>query len=647
MMPMPVLPAITLLSLLHFFGTIAWCGGILAAAMGYAGLPLRLLLGRRPGLAMAGSAGIGVLILIGGLLNLLQAITVPVLLGTVVVGLASGVGTWMLGGGDRMPASVHGDTQTSTLATKLLLVGFGLFLAFRLGASVHTVYYQPSDDYNFYLAEPLKMLQTHHFAADPFSERRIMSSLGGNHFLEVLVLSVFDLEDIQMADRAVGLLLTAFLAFAIGRQFRLTRNQTAALALFFLATTQLQFNLTFVILPSAMFFGLAYLGGASEDELRGRPTLQGLLLGLAGGAAATMKSTYVVHAVVFLACMLLVYAVSRGMASAARTAGGAAVGMLLVMLPWMVANHAASGTFFYPSLGPGYHYSAYHLYAPPSGGAFSAVIKKVLPFNAPLILIFLAEWRWGGKDEQSRSAMALAATAALASILVGIATGGDSVRRYNYPCILPAVLMAFPVFCRRANGEARVPLGNALKYGSAALAAGAALYVGFNSFTHEYHWAWRCLRTGVTDFRIEPADVREEYAAMEAAIPRDGKVLETLNYSFLLDFGARDIYMADMPGGASLPSGWPARQPGDALAKYLLDHGIRYLAYSYGDSASQPDEATLHQMNDTGATVWIRTEAEIVHGAHQQYRELAGSRRHLFDDGRIYVLDLASPIAGK
>ena len=78
----------------------------------------------------------------------------------------------------------------------LLLAAF-VFLI-RLSASVHTAYYQHGDDYNFYLAAPVKMAALHQYAPDPFSERRVMSSLGGNYFLQTLVLSELPLEDIQI-----------------------------------------------------------------------------------------------------------------------------------------------------------------------------------------------------------------------------------------------------------------------------------------------------------------------------------------------------------------------------------------------------------------------------------------------------------------
>ncbi len=642
--PMPLLPAITLLSLSHFVGAILWSVLLLLSIAGFGSLLLRLTGLRRASFATAATAGFGLALLLGGLLNLRGLIAAPVLYGFLALGLLAGALGWF----DRGPAEAAGtgpiaQASQSSWAAKSLFTIFALMFALRLGASVHTPYYQISDDYNFYLASPVKMLATHHFAADPFSERRIMSSLGGNNFLEVLVLSALPVEDVQMADRAVGLLLTALLAFQLARQFSLTRTQTAALAALVLIMPQLQFNLTFVILPAALFLGMVSIA-ADSGPLARRPWLQALLLGMTAGGIGTIKSTYIVHGVLFFLAFAMLEARRRGLVAGVQALAVAGLGCLLVMAPWMIANHQASATWFYPSLGQGFHYSRYKLYPPPGNYDLRIVMKKVLPFNAPMVAIALAIWIWGRRDAASRSAMLLAIAAAAASILVGVATGGDSVRRYNYPCILPAILLTYAVFASRANASAATALPSRrwrlAEYASAAFIVLVALSVGLNTFTYEYGWYLRAFRASLTDFRITSPEVRSEYAALQTAIPRDGTVLETLAYAFLLDYQQHRIYMADVPGGASLPPGWPARQSGETLAAYLRARGIRYLAYSYHDGVELNDEAAAYTMRDPHATQWIHSENALQLDAHHQYEELAQTRRHLFDDGKLFVLDL-------
>ena len=637
--PMPLLPAITLLSLAHFVGAILWSMLILLSVAGYGSLLLRLAGVRRAPLTTAATSGFAVVLLLGGLLNLRGLIAVSVLYGLLALGLVAGALGWLQRGAPTEAARSQAATSSGSWAAGALLLVFAAMFALRLGASVHTPYYQISDDYNFYLASPVKMLETHHFAPDPFSERRIMSSLGGNNFLEVLVLAALPIEDVQMADRAVGLLLLALLAFRLSRQFELTQTQTAAMAALFLLMPQLQFNLTFVILPAALFLGMVSIA-ADTGALAQRPWLQALLLGITAGAIGTIKSTYIVHGVLFFLVFALLESRRRGLLAGFQMFLVAGCGCLLVMAPWMIANHQASATWFYPSLGQGYHYSRYKLYPPPGNYDLRIVMKKVLPFNAPMVVIALAIWIWGRRDAGSRSAMTLAIAAAVASILVGVATGGDSVRRYNYPCLLPAILLTFAVFASRANAAPEQRRWRLATFASAAFILLVAFSVGFNTFTYEYGWYLRSFRASLTDFRITTPEVRTEYAALQAAVPRDGTMLETVAYAFLLDYRQHHIYMADVPGGASLPPGWPARQPGEVLADYLRRCGIRYLAYSYHDGVELTDDAAAYTMKDPHATQWIHSENALQLDAHHQYEELAQTRRHLFDDGKVFVLDL-------
>src|SRR5258707_7287846 len=132
---------------------------------------------------------------------------------------------------------------------------------------------------------------------------------------------------------------------------------------------------------------------------------------------------------------------------------------------------------------------------------------------------------------------------------------------------------------------------------------------------------------------------------MQQAIPADQGTLATVVYEFLLDFRAHPISIADYPGAASLPPGWPSRDDGEALARYLLANHLRYIIYDYGYFAASDREAP-HVIADTSRTQWIHSAARIALRYHQQYAELARTRLHLYDDGNIYILDLATPTNG-
>jgi hypothetical protein len=638
---------VTAAGVLSIAGSLLWCGLIFVAIMGWGALLLRLCGRSRPGVVLSAASGFGMATLLGGLLDALRLITVPVLTGFVLVG--AGLFILLLARDlragltkDLSAADAPSEGKANRVAKGLLCV-FWLVLCLRLVASVHTPYYQEQDDYGYHLGAPLKMLAEHRMPDDPFSERRIITSVGGYQFFNGLVLAVLPLEDLQMADRALGLLLTAMVALALARRFGLTPLQRAAFVLFVIATPQLQFNLTFVVLPSALFYALVYV--AALEELRDREWLRAVLLGMLVAAVAGMKSPYIVHAVLFCTLFALYRSWYRRVGAGVQVLALAAVACFVVLLPWMLVNQAETGTMFFPVLGRGFHSSGYHQFLSSARIPLSQVAKKVLPFCAPMVVIATVELFWGERDEWTAGAVLLAAAAAIGSMVVGLATGGDSVRRYNYPCMLPAVLLAFPVFCRRwnlrrargASGGVAKLLPQAFAFVSAAL----AIYVGTNSWTHEYGFIPVNIRAALQNDPIPTAPgSRQEYARIDAALPRDGGVLASVYYDFLIDYKGRQVLLADFPGAAGPRPGWPVNGSGEDLARYLEAHHIRYLVYSYAGKVGMPDAGIEQQLADPATTQVIRAEALAAQVAHRQFAQLAASRKHLFDDGQIEVLDL-------
>ncbi|MBW4038689.1 MAG: hypothetical protein HIU91_07395 [Acidobacteria bacterium] len=628
-------------SLLHFFEALCWAVIVFLAIAGWGTAALRLLRVPKPSLPLAAIAGFSIFVFLGGCLNLTQGISPAARLALIAVGVVC----FLLIRPTLVPARVdtqHPSTPRSSWTRPVLFLAACVFLI-RFGASVHTSYYQHDDDYNFYLAAPVKMAALHAYAADPFSERRVMSSLGGNYFLQTLILSELPVEDIQMADRAFGLLLVVFVAVGLGAVFRLNPLQRALLILFLLLTPQLQFNLTFVVLPYALFCGLVFLA-SDLDELESRRTLQALLLGAAAATIASFKSTYLPHGVLFFVFIALLHARRRGISAGLRTLVFASLGCLIVLLPWMIASHAASGTWFYPLLGKGYQYSAYGLFPSPSGGNSLKTIVKVMIFNMPLLAVLLVEWFWCEPDERTRVLAALTSAALVASVLVGLATGGDSVRRYNYPAILSAILLLYLAAAHWYNLHPTLR-PRLLEAASAVLCVCLAMYIGFNSWTHEYQATLLCLRDSLTDFHIVPSATVRSYADMEAAIPQGpDHTLATVDYPFLLNFRSRSINIADIPGAASLPPGWPSRSDGNALAAYLLAHHLRYLALSFTPSTmSDVETREVTELANPSTTQWIKSEAQIRLASYRQYNQLIQTRRHLYDADDLIVLDLQQP----
>ncbi len=650
-MPTPDFPAITPLSVLHFLRALLWASAIFLAVAGYGAALLSAFRFKRPNFAIAATVGFAPAVFLGGLLNLLHLIYPPVLIGFVAVGLILVV--LLL----RPKPSQSLSYSRWTPAVIAMTAALTLVSGVRITATVHTPYFQPLDDLNYYYAAPEKIIQMHFFAADPYSERRITSSIGGNQFLTTLVLATQRMESEGMADWTLGAFLLLGLGSAIRKEFELTPLQGTVFAFLLMIMPQIRLNLTFVILPSALFLGLAYLA-AHRWLTANRPVLQAILIGATVGALSSMKSNYITHGVIFVLCLTVLRWWKRGSKAAALSLAFSALACLITMLPWMVASKQTCGTFFYPLLGKGVHFSAYGQYLSPIHFETHIFLTKVLPFNLPILALALIEWFLCGRGElEERSYVIITFTFAafIASVIVGQATGGDSVRRYNFPCVLPAVCLFFVLCARRANLPRTSKAIRSLQLVAAILIAAVAINVGMSQLTNEYRHTPAQLRASLADFHLANAALRDRYARMQASIPYPASspngVLTSLENSFLLDFRRRDIFLADFPGDASPKPGWPARQPGDALANFLLQHNIRYLAYSYDECDLHPPHRNCHDMleyenqksiRNPDITALIRGEVESGYDARKQYGELAATRRHIYDDGRIYVLDLLS-----
>jgi hypothetical protein len=617
-------------------GALAWSALIFAAVLGWGRAVLRLLRIRIADVSVSCIAGLGALSFAGGILNLLHLIhprmLEAILLVGVVLSLPALLQAW------KARAETMGRRRSVALIVTMVL--FCAVFAVRYASSVHRTEYQGVDDYEAYLFFSAKMKALHFFAPDPFNERRLQSSIGVAYFLQQLFLARLPLACTQMADQALGVSLLAATAFALARAAGLSRQRTWLFALACVAMPHIRFNLTMTTLPSALLLAAAGMGATQEWESRTRA--QAVLLGTAAALVIGCKSTYLPHVFFFGVTFYALSARRRGITQSVRDLGLAAATAILLLLPWMVAMRMAEGTFFFP-LGHGFDYTAYYHLPPASTFDTRGELLKMLGFALSLAPVVWLAMLVRKKDPFAQSAVAMTAAALLGSLVTGYVAGGDSLRRYNYPCVLPALLLVLLLGLRLAperREENRMKLARWLTPAALGMLLVWAVYM--LRWENVYGEMVQDFAASAHPWSIAPLDVEQQYVALNAALPREGIILETLDYPFLLDFARHNVFSADFPASASLPPGWPIYGDGEGLARYLHGHGIRYLAYAYGNSAFLVDaEAAAGQINPGVTQAWRNILFLLLH-AHRQYAQLAQTRRHIYDDGKIYVLDLES-----
>ena len=128
---------------------------------------------------------------------------------------------------------------------------------------------------------------------------------------------------------------------------------------------------------------------------------------------------------------------------------------------------------------------------------------------------------------------------------------------------------------------------------------------------------------------------------MQAAIPSGARVLAMIERPYLLDFARNRIDHWDQAGAASPPPGLPLRAGSDAVASYLVQQGIRYVAFTRPDRSTIDlySRATWRRLLVGRMRVW-RITAPIYLAAFDVVDELARTKKAVYDDGHLVVVDV-------
>lgn len=630
------------LAIFHFLWALTWCAILVIGFIGWGRLVLKYQAGQVPSIGLAACVGLSGTVFLGGLLNISHLIFSWILISFTLTGVGLAIGQIIRQTG-KNPAP-----ESSTLLPvqragwswrRAALLCFVFLFLFRMASTPRVVGYAREDDEHFYLAAPVKMMEMHYLAPDPFSQRRITSSVGGNYFLQGLVLSFLPLQNVQMADQFLGLVLIVLVSKALARQFELSPLETVIFGIFSISIPPMDRNLTFTVLPSAIFLAMV-LAGTTRESLPHRPALQAFLVGLLAGTVCSLKSTYLPHAALFCFVLYLLRGFEKGWKFALSGWAFALIGALLIMVPWMAAMRETSGTYLYPIFGTGYDYSSYHTFPAPYRTGLIHVLLAAAIFCLPLTAIIFFQLFLLRREGNSLVLLAMTVACLLGTMASDFSTGGDSVGRFNFPIVIVAILLTYLQFSRERRLRPDWKPGRFLQAGSIAVLVLASAFVEFGSRGAEYSTMWHRIRMSLYDPPVDSAETRQEYAQIGAALPKDGLILTTLQHPYLLDHLDQHILLADWPGCASLPPGWPIKKDGEALAEFLLSHSIRYLAYTA--NSVLVDYSSKVTSGSLPASVLTKSQCESYLLATKQYLELKQSRRIIYDDGKVFIVDLSS-----
>jgi len=636
---------------------VVWSLYILAAFAGWGGMLARVLgLGSVPDAGLAATWGMAGLLAAGAVLNLgglvsPAAIKLLLALGAAsfVIGAAARRRSWIGGLG----SNARWRLQPPVLAAGLVLVAVAaLQLLGSVNGTINDVQrFRPfdlHDDLQAYLVFPEKLLEQGSLGPEPFEPRRMLN-LGGQSFLQTLVVSALPLRQIHLLDGGIAVLMLLGLVWGWMRRERVPWPLQGLILLVTATLPHLDARGNTSSVMTGVVVLLAWYRTITDPQVKAAPpAARAILQALLIAAAACLKSTFIPFVAVAFVMLLILGEPRRAwrerVRESALTAGLAA----LVLAPWMLSVMLSSGTLLYPLLGRGFH--ATHYFpgfgnVTEGGGlawheALRMLIRQLGHVWVVLILLLFLPRR---RHREAAAFVVAALVAAGAIVFLVDATLNRSLGRYIFPLAQAGLLIVLGAcLSGRPHPGRRWPLERL-----AAVVVGLALLVSGNEVTQR-------LLTRLVDnlagARAEDrlATDREDlvHSQLLAGVPAGSPVLARLRLPFRLDFGAHEVYIMGFPGMASPPPGLPLFQGPEAVATYLRATGIRYLAYSLGPSSGEGSllnlsEAEINQRYPRSRTRWamLRYHEDF----DQAVRTLVGSYHALFDAGTEVVLDLERP----
>jgi hypothetical protein len=216
-----------------------------------------------------------------------------------------------------------------------------------------------ADDYQAYFVFPQKMLQIGSLGTDPFSERRLVSSLGGQSFLQALSFSVLDERTGYLIDPGCGLLVMLGLIIEYCQRKKISKTATVAIAIGLLSFNPVRLNTSGVLIPVCLLFALF---NVLEGDLLKATNIpkNAAIVGLLVAAICALKSTLIPTCILFFTFSYFFYIIgTKTKHKAIYEFCLAAILLCLFVLPWSISLYHSSGTLLYPILGKGFHGSVY------------------------------------------------------------------------------------------------------------------------------------------------------------------------------------------------------------------------------------------------------------------------------------------------
>lgn len=630
-----------------------WGVFVLLAMFGWGWLVLRICsFNKKIDLGWQGSLGLAFSVIAGGVFNYFQLVSktqaiIFILLGCLIGIAAAFVNLKLIK--EYFSAFWASARINKAVVPLLAVILFIVLIRFSLATAFFN--FNGIDDYHAYAVYPVKMIQTGSIGQDPFSERQMLSSLGGQYFLHTFILAVGQLKNVHLIDNGAGFIIFLLVLYGLARSRRLSAAQSLLVVFLGSLIPSPSTNITSFFTSAAIF--LACCRFILEAEFLW-PKKYGrlMVLALLSASACALKSNIILPVVfIFWAYFISQYKSRKKLYLTARDLMLTTLLVFIFLLPWMLSMLQSSGTPLYPffgkgngaftSLALGSHFLEFNVYS-----LYRLTSELIVGLGMFLPFAFLG-WVWfkaqPGKSRNVALTVWWAAFLGAASLIYG--ENGYALYYYSFSFLVPSALLLLVLNWER--GDARVSPGFLVSASGVGLAIWAVLcgvYIQqnigiFQNAKAAVNIERGSLKLGLLNSELVPERELAQYENLQNSVPAGQIILARLDRNFLFDFKRNQIYLADSPGIVSPSPGMPYGKGSEALAGYLLEQKVRYVAYSYGNEANF-GRANAGTMLRPHVSPLLRAETLASFDFQDNLTELGKTRKRIYDDGKNFVLDL-------
>ncbi len=532
----------------------------------------------------------------------------------------------------------------------LTLIGFGAVFALLIAIVMFIRIFYPVfniyDDYAAYLPFIKKLAFSGTLGQEPFSERRLISSLDAYYYLNAATLYFLPMQFARLFDTVfcslcLCILALRFAGFGLGALF-------ATLYMFF---PQQDINTLPYYLVIFLIFATA-ITLFRADFIYNKSAI--LTAALVSALTFTVRSSSI-PLVVFMAAFSFLYWCFFNKKNI-KDVFHAYVRFALILMPcvglFSALHRLQAGTFLFPVLGMGGHASQYMDYYNPASSSWHGWkglklfiisvqddILQSLLFKAISIITVVSMALLIVTRKYLPVIMVGGCVFGLLVFLYSLGAGSGAAMRYAQPYFIALLgVVAFSLY----QQYGRMLVFRQPQYFILFAIVVALLnlkpiisltenFVNYNSFPDG-----KDARAILDDF--SKPELSNSYAELGRHIPNDAKTIARVSYPFLLNL-TPDILIMDLAGGASPKPGIPYDAGAEAVANYFLQQGIRYVAWDYKRRAFYDDVS--FRCDIYYCVPWIDSSVKYIRKTASIFDELMISRKNLYNNDGIVLFDMA------